>query len=132
MSKRAHCGPVRVLRLPGSHKQQQRSWPSSSPACSRKGKDGLVFRHPLGESRPRRRRFERVREVLGLVRDQVVTVLHDAHRVGRHAVVCDLHSLTHSEPAPSTLRKVKWRRAGLPLRCSAMVERPTKRSPDCG
>lgn len=24
----------RALRLPGSHNQQQRSWPSSSPACS--------------------------------------------------------------------------------------------------
>jgi len=34
---------------------------------------------PLGESRPRRRRLERVGEVLGLVHDEAVIELHDAH-----------------------------------------------------
>jgi hypothetical protein len=42
------------------------------------------------------------------------------------------HSLTHTEPLPSILRNLKRRCAGLPPRCSAMVERPTNRSPDWG
>ena len=89
ISKHARCGRDRALLSPGSRNQQPRSWPSSSPACSRRGKGGLAFGHPLGELRPRRRRLERVREVLGLVGHQVVTEFHDAHRVRRNAVVRD-------------------------------------------
>ncbi len=48
----------------------------------------------LGESGSRCRRRERVREVLRLVRDEVVTELHDAHRDRRYAVVCD-HALAY-------------------------------------
>jgi len=43
-----------------------------------------------------------------------------------------MHSLTQTEAVPITFRNLKCRCAGLLLRCSAMVERPTKRSPDWG
>jgi len=36
ISKRSLCGPDRALGWPGSHNQQPRSWPSSSPACKPK------------------------------------------------------------------------------------------------
>ena len=43
--------------------------------------------HSLDPLRPRRPRFERVGEVLGLAGDLAVRELHDAHRIGRPAVV---------------------------------------------
>ena len=43
-SKQSHCGPDRALRSPGSHNQQQRSWPSSSPIFRRNLRDDVGHR----------------------------------------------------------------------------------------
>ena len=37
ISRRSPCGPNRASRWPGSHNQQQRSWPNSSPVVSEAG-----------------------------------------------------------------------------------------------
>ena len=42
------------------------------------------------------------------------------------------HSLSQRSPPPRSRRMVKWRSAGCPPRCAWIVDRPLKRSPDCG
>src|ERR1700744_6690290 len=46
-----------------------------------------VLADPLDEMGPRRSGLERVGEILGFARHQSVAEFHDAHRVGRGAVV---------------------------------------------
>src|ERR1700730_4783118 len=64
------------------------------------GRTGLLVavRDRLGERRPPGRRLEGVGEVLGFVRYQIAGKLHDAHRVGGHAVIGD-HALAHPKVA---------------------------------
>ena len=61
-------------------------WRSSASA-------GAVW-HLLGKRCPPLGRVEGVGEVLGLMGDEAAGELHDAHRVGGHAVVAD-HALAH-------------------------------------
>ena len=58
----------------------------------------VAARDRLSERRPPGRCLEGVGEVLGLVRYQIAAELHDAHRVGGHAVIGD-HALVHLKVA---------------------------------
>jgi hypothetical protein len=66
---------------------------------------------------------ERVREVLGLMRDETIVELHDAHRIGGHAVVAD-HALADPEVA-QTLNPAY---AEVPLRRMPTTLCPDRRS----
>src|SRR3954469_15493108 len=56
--------------------------PHRVPCC-----DEPVLPHPLDKMCPRGRRLEPVAEILRLVRHEAVAEFHDAHDVGRHAVI---------------------------------------------
>ncbi len=88
-------GAGMLLGPRNSNEGLQDAWAGCSRPCRRTEKETSASGvESLGESRPRRWRLERVREVLGLVRDEAVTELHDAHRDRRCAVVCD-YALAH-------------------------------------
>ena len=92
----------------------------------------VTGRHRFSERSAPGRRGEGVGEVLGLVHDEAFGELHDADREGRHPVIGD-HALAHpdviaaQDPAGG---EVAFGR--MPAACAWMLDRPLKRSPDCG
>src|SRR5271165_5815348 len=92
-----------------------------------------ISSHSLDPLRARRPGFERVGEVLGLAGHLAIPELHDAHRIGRPAVIGE-DEFRHPEVAATDnaadreALRVRLRDArGLDI-----VPAPDARSPDCG
>src|ERR1700733_15230007 len=83
--------PSASLRTSTLPMRKRASWAVSTGRSARSGtrardrsRDSL---HPLDQMRARRSWLERVAKVLGLAGDLAIQELHDAHRIGRPAVV---------------------------------------------
>src|ERR1700733_13571322 len=83
--------PSASLRTSTLPMRKRASWAVSTGRSARSGtrardrsRDSL---HPLDQMRARRSWLERVGKILGLAGDLAIQELHDAHRIGRPAVI---------------------------------------------
>src|SRR5580658_1641505 len=69
--------------------RKRASWPVSTGSSALSSTRGLApaSPHPLDPLGTRRSGLERISEVLGLASDLAIQELHDAHRIGRLAIV---------------------------------------------